>query len=122
MVIIPSLFTLSTLQKLLEKVDDYNKKNIIFGGNFVLIFDCKFDASEGNPILKKKALAKLTETKETLYFCEIWRVRNPNVRRFTFRQNHVSGFIGRRLNFVLISNTLQEKNRRCNFLADVFFH
>ena len=48
------LFTFSTLQKLLEKFDDYNKKNIVFGGDFNLIFDCKFDASGGNPILKKK--------------------------------------------------------------------
>ena len=42
------LSTFSTLQKLLEKFDDYNKKNIVFGGNFNLIFDCKFDASGGN--------------------------------------------------------------------------
>ena len=46
------LSTFSTLQKLLEKFDDYNKKNIVFGGDFNLIFDCKFDASGGNPILK----------------------------------------------------------------------
>ena len=31
--------TLSTLQKLLEKFDDYNKKNIVFGGDSNLIFD-----------------------------------------------------------------------------------
>ena len=47
------LSTFSTLQKLLEKFDDYNKKNIVFGGDFNLIFDCKLDASGGNPILKK---------------------------------------------------------------------
>ena len=47
------LFTFSTLQNLLEKFDDYNKKNIVFGGGFNLIFDCEFDASGGNPILKK---------------------------------------------------------------------
>ena len=46
------LSTFSTLQKLLEKFDDYNKKNIVFGGDFNLIFDCKFDASGENPILK----------------------------------------------------------------------
>ena len=47
------LSTFSTLQKLLEKFDDYNKKNIVFGGDFNLIFDCKFDASGRNPILEK---------------------------------------------------------------------
>ena len=29
------------------------KKNIVLEGDFNLIFDCKFDASRGNPILKK---------------------------------------------------------------------
>ena len=48
------LSTFSTLQKLLEKFDDYSKKNIVLGVGFNLIFYCKFDASGGNPILKKK--------------------------------------------------------------------
>ena len=111
------LSTFSSLQKLLVKFDDYSKKNIVFGGDFNLIFDQKFDASGGNPILKKKSLAKLIEIKETLFLCDIWRIRNPNVRRFTFRQNHVSGFIERRLDFFLISNILQESVIKTDVLA-----
>ena len=53
------LSTFSTLQNLLETFDDYNNKNIVFGGDFNLIFDCKLDVSGGNPILKRKSLAKL---------------------------------------------------------------
>ena len=45
------LSTFSSLQKLLVKFDDISKKNIIFGGDFNVIFDQKFDASGGNPIL-----------------------------------------------------------------------
>ena len=45
--------TFSTLQKLLEKFDDCNKKNIVFGGDINFSFDCKFGASRGNPVLKK---------------------------------------------------------------------
>ena len=63
---------------------NYNQKNIVFGGDFNLIFHCKFDASAGNPILKKKCLAKLIEIKETPYLCGIWRIRNPDVKSFTF--------------------------------------
>ena len=48
------------------------------------MFDCKLDTSGGNPILKKKSLAKLIEIKEALYLFDIWRIRNPNLRRFTF--------------------------------------
>ena len=87
------LSTFSTLQKLLEKIDDYNKKILFLVFDLNLIFDCKFDASGGNPIFKKKSLAKLIETKESLYLCDIWRIRNPDVKRFTFPQNHISGFV-----------------------------
>ena len=40
------------------------------------------------------------------------------MRRFTFQQNHISGFIDRRLDFFLISDILQEyhKNWRSCFL------
>ena len=41
---------LSSISTLLS---DYNQKSIVFGGDFNLIFDCKSDASGGNPILKK---------------------------------------------------------------------
>ena len=46
------LSTFSTLQNLLENL--IITKKIVFRGDFNLIFDCKFDASGGNPILKKK--------------------------------------------------------------------
>ena len=92
------LSTFSTLQKLLENL--IITKKIVFGGDFNLIFDCKFDASGGNPILTRKSLAKLIEIKETLYLCDIWRIRNPNMRHFAFRQNHVSCFIEHGLIFL----------------------
>ena len=93
------------------------KKNIVFGSDFNLIFDCKFDPSGGNPILKKKSLAQLIGIKESLYFCDIWRIRNPNVKRFTFRQNCVPSFVERRrLDFFLISNILQESIIKLKFL------
>ena len=83
----------------------------------VIIFDCKFDVFGGKLILNKKSLAKLTERKETLYLCDIWRTRNPNVSRFTFQQNHVCGFIERRIDFVLVSNILQESFIKTDVLA-----
>ena len=72
---------------------------------------------EETQYFKKKSLAKLIEIKESLYLCDIWRIRNPNVKRFTFRQNHVSGFIERRLDFFLISNVLQESIIKTDVLA-----
>ena len=53
---------------------------------------------------KKKNL----EFKETYELCDIWRVRNTNSKRFTFTQKYSSGFVQRRLEYILISNTLPE--------------
>ena len=77
-------------------------------GDFNLLFDSKLDAQGGNPTMKKKSLAKLIELKESYDLCDIWRVRNMKSRRFTFTQKHSSGFIQRRLDYIFISNTLQE--------------
>ena len=77
-------------------------------GDFNLLFDSKLDAQGGNPTMKKKSLAKLIELKESYDLCDIWRVRNMKSRQFTFTQQHSSGFIQRRLDYIFISNTLQE--------------
>ena len=47
------LSTFSTLEKLLEKVDDYNKKYTALGGDFNFIFDCKLDVYGGNQYQKR---------------------------------------------------------------------
>ena len=40
------------------------KKDIVFGNDFNLVYVSKFEASGGNPILKKKSLVKLAEKKK----------------------------------------------------------
>ena len=42
--------------------------------DFNLIFGCKLATNGGNPVLKKKSLAKLIEINETLNLCDIWRI------------------------------------------------
>ena len=39
---------------------------------------------------------------------DIWRIRNPKAKQYTFRQKHVSGFLQRRLDYFFISNNIQE--------------
>ena len=85
--------------------------NVILGGDFNLFFNTSLETEGGNPIFKKKSLAKLIEIKETLDLYDIWRINNPKSKRFTFHQNHVSGRSQRRLDYFLISNILQETIR-----------
>ena len=62
----------------------------------------------GDPTIKKKSLAKLIEPKEFYDLCDIWRVKNRKSRRFTFTHKHSSSLIQHRLDYIFISNTLQE--------------
>ena len=39
---------------------------------------------------------------------DIWKIRNSKAKQYTFRQNHVSGFLQRRLDYFFISNNIQE--------------
>ena len=99
---------LNNLSSLLEKFDVTLEKNLIFTGDFNLFLNSKFDAKGGKPAIKKKSIAKLIQLKESDDLCDIWRIRNTATSTFTFRQKHSTGFIHHRLDYIFISNTLQE--------------
>ena len=81
-----------------------------------MFFDQKLESVGGNPILKKLAVSKLIELKKSLNLCDIWRIRNPNSKAFTFRQRHFSGVLQRRLDYLFISNNLQESVKNVEIL------
>ena len=49
-----------------------------------------------------------SKIKEKFNLCEIWRIRNPKIKHFTFRQQQISEFIQRRLDYFFVANLLQE--------------
>ena len=73
-----------------------------------LIFDISLESLGENPCLKKKSIAKLIQIKKKFNLCDMWRIRNPKIKRFTFRQQHISGFIQRRLDYFFVSNLPQD--------------
>ena len=48
------LSTLSDHSNMLEKTNDVNNKNIVFWGDFNLLFEAKLEAQAGNPVLFSK--------------------------------------------------------------------
>ena len=110
--------TLDTLKNLLEDIDNISDKKIILGGDLNLVFDCNLQACGDNPVLKKKSLTKfikIKEIKESLNLCDTWRIRHPKFKQYTFRQNHSSGFIQRRLDYFFVPNVLQERVKKLIF-------
>ena len=67
--------------------------------------------------MKKKSLAKFIHIKQKINLYDIWRIRNPQTKRFTFRQQHKLEFIKRRLDYFFVSNILQESVNKTDVLA-----
>ena len=86
--------TLCELEWMLDisSLDSY--KNINYAGDFNCFFNSDLEASGGNPALKKKSVSKC----------------------YTFRKNHFSGYIQRRLDYIFVSNTLQESLQQTSIL------
>ena len=78
---------------------------ILLGGDFNVTLDPALDCSGGNPALKEsvKFLENIMMENDLV---DIWRIRNPDSKKFTWRQK--SPIIQRRLDYWLISDTLQE--------------
>ena len=77
----------------------------------------KLDANKGNPSLKLSSIAELTKIIEAYDLCDIFRLRFPEKRRFSFRQPNPRRL--RRLDYFLISNSLQESDQKNEILTSL---
>ena len=92
---------------------------IIGRGNFIFHFNSKSEAKGGKPTLKKKSIGKINELIESFELRDIWRIRNPTEKRFTFRQNHISGYIQERFDYFFVSNKLKESIKNTDILTSL---
>ena len=107
---------LKELTTILSNFKNIHYHNVIFAGDFNIFFNTSLDAKGGTLTLKSQSINKLTEINETLDLRDIWRVRNPTKRKYTFRQNHLSGITQWRLDYILISQNPQEYVKKCDVL------
>ena len=99
---------LHSLNDLLSKLDPEKEYKPIFMGDMNVIFDIQLDALGGNPSLKKQSLAFIVKLISKLDVSDIFRLRYPNRKRYTFRQKNCNRVIHRRLDYIFLSNLLQE--------------
>ena len=69
----------------------------------------------GNPILKKLAVIKLIELKDSLKLCDIWQTRNPKSKTFNFWQCHFLIELKDSLKLCEIWQTRNPKSKTFNF-------
>ena len=67
-------------------------------------------------LLKKHSLSEIIKLNKHVNLCDIWRVRNPHKKLFTFRQKHFTGILQRRFGCIFVSNSLQESIKKTESL------
>ena len=111
------LHTLNDLVNILETIEDIQNKSVVLGGDFNAILNPSPDSEGDRPVIKNRTIAKLIQITENLDLCDIWRIRNPKRRPFTFRQHHSTGFIERRLDYFFTSNSFHKSTKTTDTLA-----
>ena len=82
------------LNKNIEHFAVNKEHRIIVGGDFNVTLDSDLDCSGGKPF-KKESVKKIQDLCLDFDLVDIWRIRNPECKRFTWRQKNP--FIQRRL-------------------------
>lgn len=81
-------------------------KNVIIGGDLNILMNSSLDRSGGNPVYNINVMDKVNEIIDTFDLIDIWRVCNPFLRQYTWRQN--KPLIQSRLDYWLISDSMQD--------------
>lgn len=101
----------------IEKVQITLKKNLFQKleniGDFNFVTNSELETAGGNPQLKTSTIEQFLSIEEEMDLCDIWRIRNPDVKRFTWRR-YAQGrasikqeIIHRRLDYFLVSDHMQ---------------
>ena len=101
----------------IDQLDPDHDCNIILRGEFNFIQDPAYGADGGSPTSKLSSIAHTAELNNSKDLVDIWRIRNPFTKRFTFRQK--TPFLQRRLDYFLVSHGLQDNIERADITPAV---
>ena len=104
------------LNKYIEEYVANKELRLIVGGDFNVPLNPDFDCSGGN-LSRKDSVRNIQDLCLDFDLVDIWRVRNPQTKRFTWRQK--SPFIQRRLDYWLISDCCQEDIEKSDIVPSI---
>jgi len=104
------------LNKKIEENIVGKENKIIIGGDFNVTLDPAWDCSGGNQT-KKASVKYIEDLCLDFDLTDIWRIRNPEVKRFTWRQK--KPLIQRRLDFWLVSDACQEDIEKSDIISSI---
>ena len=103
------------ISKQLADMDITPDYKYICTGDWNLIFDASMDSFGEKAVLKRKTIFQIKTIMSNFELVDIWRVRNPTLRQFTWRRK--TPLQMSRLDFFFISNDLQFGVKSCENLC-----
>ena len=97
---------LEELNRIFYTFDNHEDTKYTWGGDYTMILNNHLDADGGSPAIKIKSAAKLLSMMSDNDLCDIFRIRNPETRRYTWRRK--TPFKQKRLDFFPVSDSIQE--------------
>ena len=101
-------------QNLLCHILSFECKEVIVGGDFNLVLDVHKDKKGGNLTTHSNSLKEVQNMENLLDLIDVWRVFNPDTKRFTWRRTKPE--IHSRLDFFLVSASLTPTIRNADIL------
>jgi hypothetical protein len=95
------------LELIKRQFDKYADHKVILAGDFNTCLNPKIDKSGGREEKQSEYAINLINFMEDVGLVDIWRVRNPDLSRYTRRQRTRKGFVHSRLDFFLVPSYLE---------------
>ena len=108
---------LNDLTHVFDQLETTANTGFLWGGDFNTIFDISLDADGGSPQLYIKSVAKLLSMMSKNDLSDIFRIRQPDSRRFTWQRE--TPFLQIRLDYFLVSDSLQESIKEIDIIPSV---
>ena len=89
-----------------------NDETFIIGGDFNTTVDNSIDKLNGNLNSHKNCSTRIKEIIENNDLCDVWRLKNPNIRQFTWHSNH-NPPVFCRLDYFLVSSNILNSVSHC---------
>ena len=89
--------------KVFNFIKDLEDKNIVMGGDFNTCLDPQIDKSGGEVETKSKCAQLIQDYCNEINVSDVWRVINPDLKRFSRRGNTRKGTVQSRIDYWLIS-------------------
>ena len=106
----------ANILSVLDETDLNSSSQLIIGGDFNVHLDAGMD-NEGGRVEKKDSVKNISDMKLAYDLVDIWRIRNPETRQYTWRQKRP--LVQRRLDFWLISDCMQDFIEHANIIPSI---